>query len=68
MIVVHRDTKAVEVHVRGAEGYDRRAPEPDGAVVSSVLGTTFRTEAGPAGSAPVLRLRRPGDAGREGTA
>jgi len=68
VIVVHRDTKAVEVYIRGRSEYDRVAPAPDGSVASRVLDTLFRTEADPAGGLPVLRLRRLRHADREGTA
>ncbi|MBI3267937.1 MAG: Uma2 family endonuclease, partial [Planctomycetes bacterium] len=58
LIVIHRDTKAVELYTRGESEYERVAAEPDGSVTSRVLDTVFRTEAGKSGKPPVLRLRR----------
>lgn len=57
VIVVQRDTKAVEIYTRGEAEYERLPTQPDGSVVSSILDTVFRTEVDPAG-APILRLRR----------
>lgn len=58
VIIVHRDTKAVEIYAHGAAGYERVVPAADGSVTSRILDTIFRTEAGPRGAAPVLRLKR----------
>lgn len=68
VIVVHRNTKAVEACVRGATEYERVAPASDGWVASSILDTAFRTEANPSGGDPILRLRRLRHPDREGTA
>ncbi len=66
VIVVHRDTKGVEVYTRGAVGYDRVPTDPDGSVASRILDTSFRTELDPASKQPVLRLRRLRFPDREG--
>ncbi len=67
VIVMHRDTKAVEVYVRGAEEYDRVPTDADGSVTSRILDTTFRTELDPGSKQPVLRLRRLRLPDREGS-
>ncbi len=68
VIVVHRNTKAVEAYTRGTTEYERVAPNPDGWVDSTILDTAFRTEANPTGGDPILRLRRLRHPDREGSA
>lgn len=67
VIVIHRDTKAVEIYRRGDAEYERVVPESDGSVTSRVLDTVFRTERGGDG-APILRLHRGRHPEREGMA
>lgn len=68
VIVVHRDTKGVEVYMRGPVEYDRVPTDPDGSVASRILDTSFRTELDPGSKKPVLRLRRLRFPDREGVA
>lgn len=68
VIVIHRDSKAVEVYARARREYRRVAPGPDGSVASKVLDTEFRTVRGTRGAPPTLHLRRAGDPERRGSA
>ena len=68
VIVVHRDTKAVELYELGADEYRRVAPAANGLVYSKVLDTHFWTEANPSGGVAILHLRRGRFPDRIGTA
>jgi len=67
VIVIQRDSRAVEIHRRGPAEYERVVPEPNGSVPSQVLDTVFRAERGPDGK-PVLRLHRGRMPDRQGMA
>ncbi len=58
VIVIHRDTKVPELHLRADSDYERSAPASDGSVTSRVLDTVFRAQATPRGGTAVLHLRR----------
>ncbi|MBI3269651.1 MAG: Uma2 family endonuclease [Planctomycetes bacterium] len=68
LIVIHRDTKAVEIYTHGPNEFERQVPAPDGSVISKVLDTVFRTTAENPGGDPVLFLRRGLHPEREGRA
>lgn len=67
VIVIHRNTKAVEVYVHGQAEYERKPLESDGSVASAQIDTVFRTVAG-AGGGPVLHVQRGRFPERTGTA
>lgn len=68
LIVIHRDSKAVEVYARAKREYRRVSTNPDGSVTSMVLDTVFRTARGTRGALPTLHLQRGRDPERRGNA
>ncbi len=58
VIIVHRDSRAVELHERRPDAYERVPVETDGSVSSRVLTTSFRAERDSTGGRTVLRVWR----------
>jgi len=64
VLLIDRDTRAVQVFRRGPAAFELAPPDGEGWHTSEVLGTALRREEGPAG--PRLHLRRlGGDSARE---
>lgn len=64
VILIDRDTRAVEVLTRGARGFEPVQPDAGGWLASALLRTELRAEAAGGAQRPTLRLRRSDDPGR----
>ncbi len=64
VVLVDRETRAVEVLVRDAADFRPVAPDVDGWVRCATLDTELRSEPDPAGGTPLLHVRRVADPAR----